>query len=167
MSSSQDIQLEIDGEVAIVRLNRPAKRNALSDGLVLAVPLFSGGLTQSQVRQAIHQRDADQGELESVRRQTARDAYNYFNLVVAGIEQVDDARKAVDAARKALASMRAGYDIGTQSLTNVVVAIRTLAEIRSQYTALRHQFILNKLLLKRTVGAASLQDVEDINRLLE
>ena len=136
-------------------------------GLVLAVPLFSGGLTQSQVRQAIHQRDADQGELESVRRQTARDAYNYFNLVVAGIEQVDDARKAVDAARKALASMRAGYDIGTQSLTNVVVAIRTLAEIRSQYTALRHQFILNKLLLKRTVGAASLQDVDDINRLLE
>jgi outer membrane protein len=136
-------------------------------GLVLAVPIFSGGLTQSQVRQAIHQRDADQGDLESVRRQTARDTYNYFNLVEAGIEQVKDARNAVDSAKKALASMRAGYDIGTQSLTNVVVAIQTLAEIRSQYTALRHQFILNKLLLKRTVGAATLQDVEDINRLLQ
>lgn len=37
MSTSKDIQLEIDGDVAIVRLNRPAKRNALSDGLVLAV----------------------------------------------------------------------------------------------------------------------------------
>lgn len=35
--SSQDIQLEIDGDVAIVRLNRPAKRNALSDALVIAV----------------------------------------------------------------------------------------------------------------------------------
>lgn len=136
-------------------------------GLVLSVPLFSGGLTQSQVRQAIHQRDADQGELESVRRQTARDAYNYFNLVEAGVVQVSDARNAVDAAKKALASMRAGYDIGTQSLTNVVVAIQTVAEIRSQYTALRHQFILNKLLLKRTVGAATLQDIEDINRLLQ
>ena len=136
-------------------------------GLVLAVPLFSGGLTQSQVRQAIHQRDADQGDLETVRRQTARDAYNYFNLVVAGIGQVNDARNAVDAAKKALASMRAGYDIGTQSLTNVVVAIQTLAEIRTQYTALRHQFILNKLLLKRTVGAAKLEDIEDINRMLQ
>ncbi|MGE7137657.1 TolC family outer membrane protein [Luteibacter sp. NPDC031894] len=136
-------------------------------GLVLSVPLFSGGLTQSQVRQAIHQRDADQGDLETVRRQTARDAYNYFNRVEAGIGQVNDARSAVDAAKKALASMRAGYDIGTQSLTNVVFAIQTLAEIRSQYTALRHQFILNKLLLKRTVGAATLKDVEDINRLLQ
>lgn len=37
MSTSPDIQLEIDGDIAIVRLNRPAKRNALSDGLVLAV----------------------------------------------------------------------------------------------------------------------------------
>ena len=37
MTSHPDIQLEIDGDVAIVRLNRPAKRNALSDGLVLAV----------------------------------------------------------------------------------------------------------------------------------
>lgn len=136
-------------------------------GLVLAVPLFSGGLTQSQVRQAIHQRDADQGDLEAVRRQTARDASNYFNLIVAGIGQVGDAREAVDSAKKALASMRAGYDIGTQSLTNVVVAIQTLAEIRTQYTALRHQFILNKLLLKRTVGVAELKDVEEINRLLQ
>jgi (methylthio)acryloyl-CoA hydratase len=32
-----DLQLEIDGEVAVVRLSRPAKRNALSDGLVLAI----------------------------------------------------------------------------------------------------------------------------------
>jgi (methylthio)acryloyl-CoA hydratase len=37
MTPNKDIQLEIDGEIAILRLNRPAKRNALSDGLVLAV----------------------------------------------------------------------------------------------------------------------------------
>jgi enoyl-CoA hydratase/carnithine racemase len=32
-----DIQLQVDGDVAIIRLSRPAKRNALSDGLILAV----------------------------------------------------------------------------------------------------------------------------------
>src|SRR3954467_13832584 len=37
MTTSQDIQLEIDGDIAIVRLNRPAKRNALSDAVVHAV----------------------------------------------------------------------------------------------------------------------------------
>ncbi len=37
MTPIKDIQLEIDGEIAIIRLNRPAKRNALSDALVLGV----------------------------------------------------------------------------------------------------------------------------------
>ncbi len=37
MTRIKDIQLDIDGDVAVVRLNRPAKRNALSDALVQAV----------------------------------------------------------------------------------------------------------------------------------
>ena len=37
MTASKDIQLAIDGDIAVVRLNRAAKRNALSDGLILAV----------------------------------------------------------------------------------------------------------------------------------
>lgn len=35
--SHQDIQLEIDGAVAVIRLNRAAKRNALSDALVIGI----------------------------------------------------------------------------------------------------------------------------------
>jgi enoyl-CoA hydratase/carnithine racemase len=37
MTANPDLQLEIDGNVAIIRLNRPAKRNALGDALILAV----------------------------------------------------------------------------------------------------------------------------------
>ena len=136
-------------------------------GLTLNVPIFSGGMTQSQVRQAIAQRDEDRGVLESQRRQAARDANNYYNLVVDGIEQVDTARTSVDAARKTLASMRAGYEIGTQSLTNVVFAIQTLAEVQSQYSVVRHQLVLNKLLLKQAAGSIDLHDLEDVNKLLE
>ncbi len=136
-------------------------------GLTLTVPLFSGGFTQSQVRQALAQRDQDAGTLESQRRQAARDAHNYFNLVVDGIGQVDAARTSVEAARKSLASMRAGYEIGTQNLTNVVFAIQTLANVQSEYTVVRHQFILNKLLLKQAAGSVDIHDLEDINKLLE
>ncbi len=35
--TTKDVQLEIHDAVAVVRLSRPAKRNALSDGLILAV----------------------------------------------------------------------------------------------------------------------------------
>ncbi|MBN8712906.1 MAG: TolC family outer membrane protein [Xanthomonadales bacterium] len=136
-------------------------------GLTLNVPIFSGGLTRSQVRRALAQRDEDTGVLESQRRQAARDAANYYNLVVDGIEQVQVARTSVEAARKAVASMRAGYEIGTQSLTNVVVAIGTLANVQSEYTVVRHQFVLNKLLLKQAAGEIDVHDLEEVNRLLQ
>jgi outer membrane protein len=136
-------------------------------GLTLTVPISTGGLTQSQVRQAIYERDADEGVLETQRRQAARDANNYFTQVVDGVDQVQSARTAVDAAKRSLASMKAGNDIGTQSLTNVVVAIQVLAEAQSEYTLVRHQFILNKLLLKQAAGTIALADIEDVNRLLE
>jgi outer membrane protein len=136
-------------------------------GLTLTVPIFSGGLTQSQVRQAIHQRDADEGNLETQRRQAARDANNYFNLVVDGIEQVETSRTAVQVAEKSLGSMRAGYSIGTLSLTSVVQAIQILAQAQGQYTVQRHQFILNKLSLKQAAGTVDMHDLEDINRLLQ
>ena len=136
-------------------------------GLTLSIPLFSGGLTHAKVRQALYQRDADQGVLESQRRQAARDAANYFNLVQDGIEQVDSARNSVDAAQKTLASMRAGYSIGTQSLTNVVFAIEMLANVKSEYTVVRHQFILDKLLLKQAAGTIDVHDLEAVNGLLQ
>jgi outer membrane protein len=129
--------------------------------------LFSGGLTQSQVRQALHQRDEDQGLLETQRRQAARDVRNYYNLVVDGIERVRSARDSVSAAQKSVTSMRAGYEIGTQSLTNVVVAIETLANVQTEYSYVRHQFILDKLLLRQAAGSIDVHDLEDVNRLLQ
>ncbi|HEY0198522.1 MAG TPA: TolC family outer membrane protein [Rhodanobacter sp.] len=136
-------------------------------GLTLTVPIFSGGLTQSQVRQAIHQRDADADTLESQRRQAVRDSYNYFNLVVDGIEQVQTARDSVAAAEKSLASLKAGYEIGTQSLSYVVQAIGLLADSRFTYSQQRYQFVLNKLLLKQAAGTIDIHDLEDVNGLLQ
>lgn len=136
-------------------------------GLTLNIPLFSGGLVHAQVKQALYQRDADLGTLESQRRQAARDAANYFNLVKDGIGQVASARESQDAAQKALASMRAGYSIGTQSMTNVVFAIEYLAQSQMEYATTRYQLVLNKLLLKQAAGSIDVHDVEAVNGLLQ
>ena len=136
-------------------------------GLTLTVPLFSGGLVQSQVRQAIHQRDADADTLEAQRRQAARDANNYFNLVVDGIRQVQTAEGAVAAAEKSVTSLKAGYEIGTQSLSYVVQAIELLAEARFVYARQRYQLLLDKLLLKQAAGTIDLNDVQALNALLQ
>ena len=50
----KDILLEIQGPVAVIRLNRPGKRNALSDGLILGLrELFEKDLPETGVRAAV------------------------------------------------------------------------------------------------------------------
>jgi len=142
-------------------------RASTTIGLTLNVPIFSGGLTQSQVRQSIYQRDAANDAMESQRRQVVRDTLNYYRSVIAGIAQVESTKASVDSGQKALEATRAGFEVGTQTMTNVLLAIQTLTSSESSYSQARHQFILNKLLLKETAGTADVKDIETINALLQ
>lgn len=136
-------------------------------GVTLSVPIFSGGATQSRVRQSIYQRDAAADGMEQQRRQVVRDTLNYYRSVIAGIAQVSSAKASVESGKKALEATRAGFEVGTQTLTNVLLAIQTLTSSESTYSQARHQFILNKLLLEQTAGTASVKNMEAINSLLQ
>ncbi len=149
---------------ADIRSNRPASTTI---GLSLNVPIFSGGRTQSIVRQSIYQRDAAADALESARRQVVRDTLNYYRSVLAGIAQVESARASVESGQKAVEATRAGFDVGSKTMTDVLLAIQTLTSSESSYSQARHQFILNKLLLKQAAGTAGLTDLQDINALLK
>ncbi|MDI3263154.1 MAG: TolC family outer membrane protein [Fulvimonas sp.] len=136
-------------------------------GVTLTVPIFAGGATQSRVRQSIYNRDAAQDALESQRRQTARDALNYYRSVLAGIRQVEANRASVEASQKSLEATRAGFDVGTQTMLDVLNAIQTLTQAQSSYSQSRHQFILDQLQLKQAAGTIDVKDVEAVNALLQ
>ena len=136
-------------------------------GVTLSVPIFSGGATQSRVRQSIYQRDAAADGMEAQRRQVIRDTLNYFRSVNAGISQVESGKSSVEAGQKALDATRAGFSVGTKTITDVLLSIQTLTSSESSYSQARHQFILNKLLLEQAAGTAGLKDLEAINALLQ
>ncbi|MFC5743067.1 TolC family outer membrane protein [Dyella tabacisoli] len=142
-------------------------RYGTTAGVTLSVPIFSGGATQSHVRQSIYQRDSAQDGLEIQRRQVTRNTLNYYRSVVAGIAQVQAAKASVDSGQKALEATRAGFDVGTQTMLNVLNAIQTLTQSESTYSQTRHAFILDKLQLKQSSGAIDLKDVEEVNALLQ
>ncbi len=144
--------------------NRPASTTI---GLTLNVPIFSGGLTQSRVRQSIYQRDAATDAMELQRRQIVQDTLNYYRSVLAGISQVESGKAAVESGEKALEATRAGFEVGTQTFTDVLLAIQALTQSESTYAQARHQFILDKLLLQQAAGTADLKDIESINALLQ
>ena len=136
-------------------------------GLTLTVPIFSGFATQSRVRQSIYQRDAAEDSLEAQRRQVTRDTLNYYRSVIAGISQVSANKASVESGQKALEATRAGFDVGTQTMLNVLNAIQTLTQAESSYSQSRHALILDQLQLKQSAGTIDVKDVESVNALLQ
>jgi outer membrane protein len=136
-------------------------------GVTLSVPIFTGGATQSKVRQSIYQRDEAQDSLELTRRQTVQNTINYYNSVIAGISEVKSGKAAVESAQEALDATKAGFQVGTQIMLDVLTAIQTLTQNQSTYSADRHQLVLNRLLLRQSAGTIDYKDMEYVNSLLQ
>lgn len=136
-------------------------------GVSLNVPLFSGGATQSRVRQAIYNRDFAQDQLEAQRRLVERNTRSSYRAVIAGASEVEATRQAVISAQSSLDATQAGYDVGTRTIVDVLLSQQQLLQAQSSYSNARHAFIVNGLLLKQAAGIIEVKDLEMVNALLE
>jgi len=135
-------------------------------GLTLRVPIFSGGLIQSQVRQAIAQRDIATDELEQQRRALVRNTRNAYQTLVAGISEVEARKNAVLSARSAYDASQVGLEVGTRTVLDVLNNQQTLFNAEREYALARYNFLQNRLLLEQAAGTIDVASVQDINRLL-
>ncbi|MEP7096601.1 MAG: TolC family outer membrane protein [Dokdonella sp.] len=135
--------------------------------VTLNVPIFSGGYTQSVVRQAIHNRDFAQDQFEVNRRLVEATTRNDFRSVIAGASEVEATKAAVVSAQSSVEATQAGYEVGTRTIVDVLISQQTLLQAQSSYSAARHTFVLNGLLLKQAAGVIEVKDLEAINALLE
>jgi outer membrane protein len=135
--------------------------------LRLKWPLFAGGATESLVRQAAFQRDAQREALESTRRAALREVQLEFQAVRSGVLLVQSTRAAVDAAGRALAATRAGQALGTRTMTDLLLAIQTQAAAQNAHEQARHGYVLATLLLQQAAGSLGEAELATVNRLLQ
>jgi len=138
-----------------------------SIGVTLSVPIFSGGLTQSRVRQAIYQRDFAQDQYELNRRQIEAATRNNFRSVIAGASEVEATKAAVVSAQSSVEATQAGYEVGTRTIVDVLISQQTLLQAQSNYSQARHAFVIDGLLLKQAAGVIEVKDLQLINALLD
>ncbi|WP_334179197.1 TolC family outer membrane protein [Pseudoxanthomonas sp.] len=135
-------------------------------GVTLTVPIFSGGATQSGVRQALAQRDRAADGLEQTRRALVRNTSNAYQALVAGVTEVEARRLAVVSAQSALDASQVGLEVGTRTVLDVLQNQRTLFQAQVEYARARYNFLQNRLLLEQAAGTLDGADVQDVNRLL-
>jgi outer membrane protein len=138
-----------------------------SIGVTLSVPIFTGGLTQSRVRQAIYNRDFAEDQYEVNRRQIEAATRNSFRSVIAGASEVEATKAAVVSAESSVEATQAGYEVGTRTIVDVLISQQTLLQAQSNYSQARHAFVIDGLLLKQAAGVITVQDLQLINALLE
>lgn len=135
-------------------------------GVTLSVPIFSGGATQSRVRQQIAVRDQTADQLEANRRALIRNTRSAYQTVVAGISEVEARRSAVTSARAAYEASQVGLEVGTRTVLDVLQNQQTLFNAEREYALSRYNFLQNRLLLEQAAGSLDAEDVQDVNRLL-
>ncbi len=135
-------------------------------GLTLSVPIFSGGATQSGVRQALANRDAAQDGYEQEKRAIVRNTRNAYQTLEAGISEIEARRLALVSAKAAYEASQVGLEVGTRTVLDVLLNQQTLFEAQQTYALAKYNYLQNRLLLDQAAGTLDANDVQDVNRLL-
>jgi len=134
--------------------------------LQVTVPLFSGGLTQSKVRQAQYQWIAAKEGVVQSSRATERLARDAYLGVISGIARVQALRQALESSQTALKATEAGYEVGTRTAVDVLNSRRTLVQAQTDYAVSRYDYIVSVVQLRLAAGNLSANDVTEINKWL-
>ena len=143
-----------------------SETESASIGLFLDVPLSTGGLTSSRVRESRSLYVQQVALAEQTKRSVERQARDAYDGVLAGISRVKALRQAVKSSQTALEASEAGYRVGTRTSVDVLDAQREIYGARRDYARARYDYLLNLLRLKQASGQLTPDDLAEIDGLL-
>ncbi|MBW0149371.1 TolC family outer membrane protein [Marinobacter arenosus] len=135
-------------------------------GLTLNVPLYTGGGTQAGVRQQRSLLTVAQESLNTVRRDVRVTTRSLFLTVNNNIETSSALEQTIVSRRSALDATRAGYEVGTRNIVEVLDAERAYYVALRDYANSRYDYVVNTLRLKQAAGTLSPQDLIVLNNWL-
>ena len=135
-------------------------------GLSFSLPLYQGGMVNSQVKQAQYNFVGASEQLESAHRSVVQTVRSSFNNVNASISSINAYKQAVVSAQSSLDAMEAGYSVGTRTIVDVLDATTTLYNAKQQLSSARYNYLINQLNIKSALGTLNEQDLLALNNTL-
>lgn len=144
----------------------PSWTNDRQIGLEVTVPIFSGGGTEARVHQAEYQWIAAKDAVEQSSRSTIQQARDAYLGVISGIANVQALKQALTSSRTAYTATEAGYRVGTQTEVDVLNALSSLVQAKTNYAASRYAYITSVVQLRYAAGTLDRDEVLAINHWL-
>ncbi len=142
------------------------RANTASVGVVLSVPIYTGGAITAGVRQAGANLDKANADLEVARRQAEQAARQAYLGLISGLGQVRALEAAEKSSKLALDSNRLGYKVGVRINIDVLNAQQQLFSTQRDLARARYDVLVNSLRLKSTTATLGQQDLADVSALL-
>ncbi len=135
-------------------------------GLTFSLPIYQGGMVNSQVKQAQYNFVGASEQLESAHRSVVQTVRSSFNNINASISSINAYKQAVVSAQSSLDAMEAGYSVGTRTIVDVLDATTTLYNAKQQLANARYTYLINQLNVKSALGTLNEQDLVALNNTL-
>ncbi|HXS28113.1 MAG TPA: TolC family outer membrane protein [Steroidobacteraceae bacterium] len=148
------------------RINGPTFNTNNQIGLQINVPIFSGGLVQSEVRQAQYQWIAAKDHVQTVSRQTEHQARDAYDGVVSEASRVSALKANVESAQTALQATEAGYQVGTRTAVDVLTQRQALVQAQTNYAQARYTYITDIIALRLAAGTLDESALDEIDHWL-
>ena len=87
--------------------------------------------------------------------------------MVSDISRVRALKQSVESNRTALRATEAGFEVGTQTTVDVLVAQNALRLAETDYAQSRYNYLLAAMALKQASGSLTEQDVMEVDNFLE
>lgn len=143
-----------------------ANGDSTSVGVVLSIPIYSGGRTSSEVRQAEYGFISSSEALEQAYREIQKNVRAAHNNIVASISSISANEQAVVSAKSALDATEAGYEVGTRTIVDVLNSTRSLYNTNRQLANARYDYLINTLNLQGAVGVLNENNILVLNKVL-
>jgi outer membrane protein len=146
-------------------LTGPADSNQTQDtiGVQVVIPIYSGGATQSRVREQVHLHRAARERLEGAMRSAERETRDAYLGVIAEKARVQALQQAVKSSQTALEATEAGFEVGTRTTVDVLDARRRLFEAQRDFARSRYDYLINIVRLESASGGLKQEDLAAIN----
>ncbi|WP_431023903.1 TolC family outer membrane protein [Halomonas sp. H5] len=132
-------------------------------GIGVNLPLYTGGRTQAGVRQSSFLLESSQYDFEAQRRDTVQQVRSLYTQVSNDVSTVEARAQAIVSNQSALEATRAGYEVGTRNIVDVLNAERSLFDAIANHAEARYDYVLNLLTLRQQAGVLDLASIEEIN----
>jgi outer membrane protein len=137
-----------------------------SIGVEISIPIFSGGMTSSRIREAVLLKSKLEEDIKYLRKEIELQVRDYYLSLQTNFSEISAYQQAMQAATLQLESTQLGFQEGLRNSVEVLDAQQILFNAKLNVLESRYNYIMNFINLKLSVGMLSIADLDEINQYL-